>query len=101
LQRETHVIPIVFVGVVDPIGPGLVASLARPGGNFTGTLLNEESIVRKWLAMLKELAPNTERVAVLSSREFGLFDVPTDGRSRGPLARNPACGQSIHGRCRN
>src|SRR5262249_27140706 len=42
LQRETRVIPIVFVGAIDPVGAGLVTSLARPGGNLTGTLLNEE-----------------------------------------------------------
>jgi putative ABC transport system substrate-binding protein len=74
LQRETSVIPIVFTGVVDPIGSGLVASLARPGGNLTGTLLNEEGIASKWLAMLKEIAPNTERVAILSNRQMGFFD---------------------------
>ena len=54
-----------FVGVIDPIGGGLVASLARPGGNLTGTLLNEEGIVGKWLAMLKEMAPQLARVAIL------------------------------------
>jgi ABC-type uncharacterized transport system substrate-binding protein len=72
LQRETRVVPIVFIGAVDPVGSGLVASLARPGGNLTGTLLNEESVASKWLAMLKEMAPSTERVAVLSSK-MGLF----------------------------
>ena len=40
LQRETRAVPVVFVGVADPIGAGLIASLARPGGNLTGTLLN-------------------------------------------------------------
>jgi len=64
-SRETRAIPIVFVGVIDPIGGGLVASLARPGGNLTGTLLNEEGIVGKWLAMLKEMAPQLARVAIL------------------------------------
>jgi len=65
LQRETRAIPIVFVGSIDPVGAGLVASLARPGGNLTGTLLNEEGIAGKWLAMLKEMAPQLARVAVL------------------------------------
>ena len=59
LQRETRVVPIVFVGVADPIGAGLIASLARPGGNLTGTLLNEPSVVEKWLALLKEAAPKS------------------------------------------
>jgi len=72
LQRETRLVPIVFIGAVDPIGTGLVASLARPGGNLTGTLLNEESVASKWLAMLKEIAPDTKRVTVLSSK-MGLF----------------------------
>jgi putative ABC transport system substrate-binding protein len=65
LQRETRAIPIVFVGAIDPVGAGLVATLARPGGNLTGTLLNEEGIVGKWLAMLKEMAPQLARVAIL------------------------------------
>jgi putative ABC transport system substrate-binding protein len=65
LQRETRAIPIVFIGAIDPVGSGLVASLARPGGNLTGTLLNEEGVVGKWLAMLKEMAPQLARVAVL------------------------------------
>jgi ABC-type uncharacterized transport system substrate-binding protein len=65
LHRETRVIPIVFVGVPDPIGAGLIATLSRPGGNFTGMLLNEASVVGKWLAMLKEMAPELMRVAVL------------------------------------
>src|SRR5262245_13291525 len=44
LQRETRVTPVVFVGVVDPVGARLVASLARPGGNLTGTVLNEPTV---------------------------------------------------------
>jgi putative ABC transport system substrate-binding protein len=52
VQRESRAIPIVFQSVSDPIGAGFVASLARPGGNLTGFLLYEASIVGKWLAML-------------------------------------------------
>jgi putative tryptophan/tyrosine transport system substrate-binding protein len=63
LQQETQTIPIVFVGVADPIGSGFVASLARPGANITGFLLFEASITGKWLAMLKEIAPNLARAA--------------------------------------
>jgi ABC-type uncharacterized transport system substrate-binding protein len=65
LQQETQTIPIVFVGVADPIGSGFVASLARPGGNITGFLLFEASITGKWLAMLKEIAPNLTRAALV------------------------------------
>ena len=65
LQRESNVIPIVFVTVADPIGSGFVASLARPGGNLTGVLLLEASITGKWLAMLKEIAPRIARAVVV------------------------------------
>ena len=61
---ETRSIPIVFVGVADPIGSGFVASLARPGGNITGFLLFEASITGKWLAMLRDIAPNLARAAL-------------------------------------
>ena len=67
LQRETRTIPIVFVGVSDPIGSGFVASLARPGGNITGLLLFEASITGKWLAMLKEIAPRLARAALVGN----------------------------------
>ena len=73
LQRETRAIPIVFVGAIDPVGAGLVATLARPGGNLTGTLLNEEGIVGKWLAMLKEMAPQLARVAILFNAKMDEF----------------------------
>jgi putative tryptophan/tyrosine transport system substrate-binding protein len=65
LRRETQEIPIVFANLSDPVGSGLVASLARPGGNITGFAAFEYSLGSKWLEMLKELAPNTKRVAVL------------------------------------
>ena len=65
LQRETSVIPIVFTGVADPIGSGFVASQARPSGNITGFLLFEASITGKWLAMLKEVAPDLARAALV------------------------------------
>src|SRR5205823_9642705 len=67
LKRESHTIPIVFVSVSDPIGSGLVASLARPGGNLTGLLLYEEGITGKWLAMLKEIAPGLSHAALIAN----------------------------------
>ena len=73
LQRETREIPIVFVGIPDPIGSGFVASLARPGGNLTGLLLYEESMGGKWLAMLKEIAPPLARVAVVANPKTNSF----------------------------
>jgi putative tryptophan/tyrosine transport system substrate-binding protein len=65
LQRESNVIPIVFVGVADPIGSRFVASLARPGRNLTGMQLFEASITGKWLAMLKEIAPHVARAVLV------------------------------------
>ena len=67
LQRETRTIPIVFVEVSDPIGSGFIASLARPGGNLTGIIQYEPGIAGKWLVMLKEIAPNLARVALLAN----------------------------------
>jgi putative tryptophan/tyrosine transport system substrate-binding protein len=69
LQRETNSIPIVFVGVSDPVGSGFIKSLARPGGNLTGLLLYEEGIAGKWLAMLKEIAPGLARAALLANQK--------------------------------
>ena len=57
--------PIVFVIVVDPVGAGFVASLARPGGNATGFMQFEYSLSVKWLELLKDIAPGVTRVAVL------------------------------------
>jgi putative ABC transport system substrate-binding protein len=67
LQRETRAIPIVFVEVSDPIGSGFIASLAHPGGNLTGIIQYETGIAGKWLAMLKEIAPNLSRAALLAN----------------------------------
>ncbi len=65
LQRINRTLPIVFVAVVDPVGGGIVDSLARPGGNATGFLSFEYSLGGKWLDLLKQIAPSVTRVAVL------------------------------------
>ena len=65
LQAVTRTVPIVFAGTIDPVGAGFVDSLARPGGNATGFVLFEYSMGAKWLELLKEIAPNVSRVAVL------------------------------------
>src|ERR1700747_846107 len=57
LQAETRTIPIVFAWVSDPIGSGFVSSLAHPGGNITGFLNIEASVVGKWLTLMREIAP--------------------------------------------
>jgi putative ABC transport system substrate-binding protein len=69
LHQETRTIPIVFVQVLDPVGSGLVASLARPGGNITGFTNFEHAIGGKWLQTLKEIAPRIDRVAVMLNPE--------------------------------
>lgn len=74
LRRETHTIPIVFISVSDPIGSGFVASLGRPGGNLTGVLQYEASIAGKWLAMLKEIAPDLARAALLANPKTTAYD---------------------------
>ena len=63
--QATRSIPIVFALVPDPVGAGFVDSLARPGGNATGFVLFEYGMGAKWLELLKEIAPNVTRVAVL------------------------------------
>jgi putative ABC transport system substrate-binding protein len=65
LQRITRSVPIVFANVIDPVGAGFVASLARPGGSTTGFSAFEYSLSGKWLELLKELAPNVKRAAIL------------------------------------
>ena len=65
LLQATRTVPIVFVVNVDPVGAGFVASLAQPGGNATGFTIFEYSMSGKWLELLKEIAPNVTRVAVL------------------------------------
>jgi putative ABC transport system substrate-binding protein len=65
LQQATRTVPIVFASVIDPVGSGFVDSLARPGGNTTGFLLFEYSLSGKWLELLKQIAPNVTRAAVI------------------------------------
>ncbi len=74
MQQETRTIPIVFASVADPIGSGFIASLSRPGGNLTGLLQYEEGITGKWLAMLKEIAPNIMRAALVANPRTSAFD---------------------------
>jgi ABC-type uncharacterized transport system substrate-binding protein len=65
LQQATRTIPIVFASAIDPVGTGLIASMARPGGNATGFVAFEYSMSAKWLELLKEIAPSVTRAAVL------------------------------------
>jgi putative ABC transport system substrate-binding protein len=71
LLQTTRIVPIVFTIVNDPVGTGLVATLTRPGGNATGFMTFEFSIGVKWLELLKEIAPDVTRVAVLRDATQG------------------------------
>ena len=98
--EATRTVPIVFVGVVDPVGAGYVNSLARPGGNATGFLFYEYSLGAKWLELLKELAPQMTRTAVIrdptipaGAGQFGAIQsvAPSIGVELSPLSvREPS-----------
>jgi len=108
LQQTTRTVPIVFVNVIDPVGAGFVASLARPGGNGTGFTLFEYSLSGKWLELFKEIAPNLTRVAILRDSataagigqfavieavappSFGVELSPIDTRDGGEIERDIA-----------
>jgi putative tryptophan/tyrosine transport system substrate-binding protein len=72
VRNETSTIPIVFVGVGDPIGQGFVSSLEHPGGNITGFTAFEFGIGGKWLELIKEIAPDVKRIVFMFSPEAGL-----------------------------
>jgi putative ABC transport system substrate-binding protein len=65
VHRETRTIPIVFVGVSDPVASGIVARLDRPSGNITGFATDEASLGGKWLQLLSEIAPGLRRAAIM------------------------------------
>ena len=73
LQAQTRAIPIVFAAVSDPVGSGLVASLARPGGNITGFIDIEGSLSGKWLELMHAIAPSVTRVAFLFNPQTAPF----------------------------
>jgi len=76
LKQATTAIPVVFAGLTDPIGDGIVTSLSRPGGNITGFASFDAEIAGKWLELLKEIAPDTRRAAVLfnpSTAPYAIF----------------------------
>jgi putative ABC transport system substrate-binding protein len=69
IRQATSTIPVVFVLISDPVAQGFVASLTKPGGNVTGFSLYEFSIAGKWLSLLKQLAPDLARVAIMFNPE--------------------------------
>ncbi len=112
-REATSTIPIVMAAVVDPVATGLVASLARPGGNVTGLSVMSPELVGKQLEMLKEVAPGVSRVAVLwnptnggnppqlrageqAARALGIRLQPVE--ARGPADIDPAFDAMARGR---
>jgi putative ABC transport system substrate-binding protein len=96
LRQATRTIPIVFTGANDPVGAGLVESLARPGGNVTGFAFPEYGFSGKWLELLKQVAPNVTRAAVIRPTtpagfaEFGAIQnaAPSLGMEVIPVSAN-------------
>ena len=111
-KRATTLIPIVFAGVANPVGSGLVASLARPGGNLTGVSSQTAEVASKRLELLREVVPSLRRLAVLvnsgnpgvmqeleeiqaAARALGLAVVPLEIRRAGDI---PTAFETIAGR---
>ena len=89
LKQATSTIPIVFALLNDPVGQGLIASLARPGGNITGFTLFDFPITGKWLELLKEVASGVDRAAVIFNPETAPY-YPAYLRSLGAIPRSIA-----------
>jgi putative ABC transport system substrate-binding protein len=87
LLQATRTVPIVFAVVGDPVGGGLIESLARPGGNATGFMSLEYSMAGKWLELLKEIASSVTRAAVLRD--------PTQGPGTGMFGAIQAVAPSL------
>jgi putative ABC transport system substrate-binding protein len=87
VQQTTRTVPIVFVQVSDPVGAGVVGSVARPGGNATGFMNFEYSLSGKWLELLKELVPQLARAAVVRN--------PATPAAVGQFSAIQALGQSL------
>ncbi|MGC1682487.1 MAG: ABC transporter substrate-binding protein [Pseudolabrys sp.] len=87
MQLATQTIPIVFVNLADPVGAGFVQSLARPGGNATGFTNYEYSMSGKWVELLKQIAPNVKRVAILRD--------PTSAAGIGQFSAIQSAAQSL------
>jgi ABC-type uncharacterized transport system substrate-binding protein len=70
VKQATSVIPVVFAAAVDPLGTGLVASLARPGGNITGLSMQSADLAAKRLELLREVLPELRRLAVMGNGNY-------------------------------
>jgi putative ABC transport system substrate-binding protein len=107
LQRITRTLPIAFAAVADPVGAGIVDSLAHPGGNATGFMIYEYNLAAKYLELLKEIAPSVTRVAIIrnpanpaglatfgtlqnAAQSLGLEASPINIRDAGEMERSVA-----------
>ncbi len=73
LKQATSTIPIVFAVVNDPVGQGLIASLAHPGGNITGFTFVDFEMIGKWLELLKEIAPGVVRAGLMFNPDLAPY----------------------------
>jgi putative tryptophan/tyrosine transport system substrate-binding protein len=71
LHRLADTIPIVFTRVVDPVGSGFIASIARPGGNITGFQASDPAVGGKWVEILRELDPAINRIVAVYGSDSG------------------------------
>jgi ABC-type uncharacterized transport system substrate-binding protein len=95
LQSEVRTVPLVFVSVSDPIGSGLVADLARPGGNVTGFANFQPSMGGKWLEMLLEIAPRSERVGLVYHPEPPNYGYLKSAEAAAPFLKIALTGLSV------
>ena len=93
LKQITSTIPIVFVGITDPVGSGLVADLARPGGNITGFTVGEFNMSGKMPEILKQIAPQVTRLTVIYNPQ----QVPQVGRLAAVQMAAPTLGLQVSG----
>jgi putative ABC transport system substrate-binding protein len=86
-KNATHAIPIAGIDLeIDPVEAGLVASIARPGGNITGMFLDLSELSSKHLQLLKEIIPRTSRIAVLANPDINASQLRELNRVAGPLS---------------
>ena len=97
LQKASSSVPIVFANVADPVGGGLVASMARPGGNSTGFITHEFGFAGKWLELLKEMVPSIRRAAVMRDSAISSQIACSEASSRWRRRLGSSCAQSIRG----
>jgi len=94
-HKAVHTIPVVFVAVSEPVSQGIVASLARPGGNLTGFSNLETTFGTKWLELLKEIAPSVRHAGIIFNPDSAPFAVPIANAAVAAAPRFEMKGESI------